>query len=100
MGQPAPDGAAQASGAISVAEAGKTPNASSKKDWRDVSGYPFPALADTVAAARNMAQAMILRDYCANKELSDDFVRERLALFGRVTGREEDCRSLLDYMSR
>jgi hypothetical protein len=44
-----------------------------------------------------MVQAMILRDYCANEKLPDDFVRDRLARFGRITGREEDCQSLLDY---
>jgi Tfp pilus assembly protein FimV len=69
----------------------------SGKDWRDVSGYRFPALASTVAAAQNMAQAMILRDYCANAKVPDAFVRARLARFSRITGREENCRSLLDY---
>lgn len=73
------------------------PAATPGKDWRDVSGYRFPALASTVAAAQNMAQAMILRDYCANTKVPDDFVRERLTRFSRITGREESCQSLLDY---
>jgi len=106
MGQAVPDveaqslpGVATGSDAASVTEPDKVeaPDASSGEDWRDTSGYPFPALADTVAAAQNMVQAMILRDYCANKKLSDDFVRGRLARFSRITGREEDCQSLLDY---
>ena len=71
--------------------------AASGEGWRDVGGYRFPALASTVAAAQNMAQAMILRDYCANAKVPDDFVRERLARFSRITGREENCQSLLDY---
>ncbi|MCL1826127.1 MAG: hypothetical protein FWG26_09375 [Betaproteobacteria bacterium] len=75
----------------------KTPNVSSGKGWRDTSGYPFPALADTIAAAQNMVQAMILREYCSNKKVSDNFVRERLSRFSRITEREENCQSLLDY---
>ena len=106
MWQSAPDAAEQSpppvatgSDAAPVAEpnAGEAPDASSGEDWRDTSGYPFPALADTVAAAQNMVHAMLLREYCANKKLSDDFVRGRLARFSRITGREEDCQSLLDY---
>jgi hypothetical protein len=96
VGQPAPD-ATPLPPAAPVTEQGETPSVSSGKNWRDTSGYPFPALADTVAAAQNMVQAMILRDYCANKKISDDFVRERLNRFSRITGREEDCQSLLDY---
>jgi hypothetical protein len=69
----------------------------SNPDWRSTEGYPYPAIATTVAAAQNMAHAMILRDYCANPKIADDFVRERLKLFGRITGREETCQSLLDY---
>jgi hypothetical protein len=98
-GQPAPDAPAQPPAAAPVTESGKAgaPNASSGKGWRDTSGYPFPALADTVAAVQNMVQAMLLRDYCANAKLPDDFVRNRLTRFSRITGREEDCQSLLDY---
>ncbi|MDR3212922.1 MAG: hypothetical protein LBT71_03230 [Azoarcus sp.] len=68
-----------------------------KEDWRDTSGYRFPALTVTIAAAQNMAQAMILRDYCADAKLPAEFVRARLASFSRMTGRAETCRSLLDY---
>lgn len=100
MGQLAPDNVPQGIDAIPAAGADKPPAASPKKDGRNISGYPFPALADTVAAAQNMTQAMMLRDYCTDKKLSDEFVRERLVLFGRITGREEDCQSLLDYMRR
>ncbi|MDR1662255.1 MAG: hypothetical protein LBR95_07525 [Azoarcus sp.] len=67
------------------------------EDGRDISGYRFPALALTVAAAQNAAYAMILRDYCADVRLPMEFVRERLTRFSRMTGREESCRSLLDY---
>ena len=41
---------------------------------------------------------MSLRDYCANEKLPDGFVRRRLVLFSRITGREEDCQSVLDYL--
>ncbi|MDR2689236.1 MAG: hypothetical protein LBB76_05700 [Azoarcus sp.] len=68
-----------------------------KDDWRDISGYPYPALAVTVAAMQNLAYAMTLRDYCADLRVPAEFVRERLARFSRMTGREEDCKSLLDY---
>ncbi|MCL2876104.1 MAG: hypothetical protein FWF12_07420 [Betaproteobacteria bacterium] len=100
LGQPTPGTAPPEGDAASVAEPDKAqaPDASSGKGGRDTSGYPFPALADTVAAAQNMVHAMSLRDYCANEKLSDDFVRGRLALFSRITGREEDCQSVLDYM--
>ncbi|MDR1424207.1 MAG: hypothetical protein LBI92_06380 [Azoarcus sp.] len=77
-----------------------TPPASSaqaREAWRDTSGYPWPALADTVAAAQNMAYAMNLREYCANARIASDFVRARLARFSQITGREETCKSLLDY---
>ncbi|MDR0700879.1 MAG: hypothetical protein LBF61_00460 [Azoarcus sp.] len=78
-------------------EAPRQPAKPSGEDARDTSGYPFPALAVTVAAAQNMAYAMILRDYCADTRLPMEFVRERLARFSRMTGREETCKSLLDY---
>ena len=105
MGQPIqgvtaqspPPAAAENDTTVTEPDKAKASDASSGKNWRDTSGSPFPALADTVAAAQNMAQAMILRDYCANKKLSDDFVRERLARFSRITGREEDCQSLIDH---
>ncbi|GHT85481.1 hypothetical protein AGMMS49543_16940 [Betaproteobacteria bacterium] len=66
-------------------------------NWRDTTGYLYPAIATTVAAAQNMAYAMQLRDYCANPKVPDDFVRARLDRFARITGREETCQSLLDY---
>jgi hypothetical protein len=100
--QPSPPAAAAQSDTTSVAEPNKAepPDISPKKSWRDTSGYPFPALADTLAAAQNMVQAMLLRDYCANEKIPDNFVLDRLARFSRITGREEDCQSLLDYVLR
>ncbi|MDR2032479.1 MAG: hypothetical protein LBP86_09590 [Azoarcus sp.] len=71
--------------------------AAPEKDGRDTRDYRFPARADSVAAAQNMAHAMALRDYCADARVSAEFVRARLARFSRMTGREETCRSLLDY---
>jgi hypothetical protein len=68
-----------------------------KDDWRDTTGYRYPSLASTVAAAQNMGYAMTLREYCADTKVPADFVRERLARFSRITGREESCQSLLDY---
>ncbi|AWI78024.1 hypothetical protein CEW87_00890 [Parazoarcus communis] len=67
------------------------------KDWRSTEGYTFPALAKTVADMQNLAHAMHLRDYCSDLRVSDEFVRERLARFSQLTGRQETCRSLLDY---
>ncbi len=46
---------------------------------------------------QNLAYAMQLRDYCADRRVSDDFVREQLTRFGRLTGRDETCASLMDY---
>lgn len=97
-GQPPPDMAAPENNAVAEPNKAEVPVPSSSKDWRNTSGYPFPALADTVAAVQNMTQATILRDYCANKKLPDDFVRGRLALFSRITGRKEDCQSILGYI--
>ncbi len=65
--------------------------------WRDVSGYRFPPLARVVADMQNLAHALQLRDYCADRRVADDFVRERLARFSRITGREETCATLRDY---
>ncbi|MCL1860346.1 MAG: hypothetical protein FWG52_02260 [Proteobacteria bacterium] len=72
VGQPVPDTAAQQPPSAATAESdaafvvgpdkAKTPDASSGKGWRDTSGYQFPALAETIAAAQNMVQAMVLRD--------------------------------------
>ena len=66
-------------------------------EWRRTDNYRFPAIAKTVADMQNLAYAMQLRDYCADRRVSDDFVRDRLARFGRMTGREENCASLMDY---
>ena len=66
-------------------------------DWRDVSDYPFPAVSATVEAMQFVAYAMQLREYCADARIADAFVRDRLARFSQLTGREEDCASLLDY---
>ena len=90
VGQEAPPDAAKP-------ETPAVPAVEPKKDWRDTSGDPFPSLASVAAASRNMAQALNLREFCANDAVPDDFVRERLARFSRMTGREEDCRSLWDY---
>ncbi len=66
-------------------------------EWRRTDGYRFPALADSVRRLQYVAQAMQLREYCADRRVSDEFVRERLQHFGRLTGREETCASLKDY---
>lgn len=65
--------------------------------WRDTSSYIFPAIAKTVTDMQNVAYAMTLRDYCADRRVPDDFVRERLKRFSAMTGREETCPSLMDY---
>lgn len=59
--------------------------------------YPMPALAQSVREMQYTAQAMILREYCADKTIPDDFVNERLVEFSKITGRPENCRSLLEY---
>ncbi|WP_415246988.1 hypothetical protein [Thauera sp.] len=66
-------------------------------EWRKTDGYRFPAVAKTVEDMQNLAYAMQLREFCANARIPDDFVRERLNRFSAMTGREEDCRTLLDY---
>jgi len=66
-------------------------------EWRRTDGYRFPALADSVRRLQYAAQAMQLREYCADRRVPDDFVRERLRRFGGLTGREESCASLKDY---
>lgn len=73
------------------------PGLAERPPWRQLSGYAFPALADTVSSLQNMSYAMQLRDYCADGRIKDDFVRDRLARFSEITGREEDCTSLLRY---
>ncbi len=66
-------------------------------NWRDTRGYLFPAIAKTTGDMQNVAYAMLLRDYCADTRVSDDFVRDRLMRFARITGRVETCQTLLDY---
>jgi hypothetical protein len=65
--------------------------------WRRTDNYRFPAMADTVRRLQFAAQAMQLREYCADRRVPDDFVRERLQHFGRLTGRDETCTTLADY---
>lgn len=67
------------------------------RDFRDTSRYTFPAVAQTTFDMQLLAYAMQLREYCANRRISDEFVRDRLLRFSAMTGREEDCTSLLDY---
>ncbi|MDX5364472.1 MAG: hypothetical protein LPJ91_09995 [Pseudazoarcus pumilus] len=59
--------------------------------------YPMPAIAQTVREVQHATQAMLLREYCADEKIPDQFVNQRLAEFSRQTGRAEDCRTLLDY---
>lgn len=68
-----------------------------EKGWRDTDGYLFPPIAKTVADMQNLAYAMTLRDYCSDSRVPDAFVLERLARFSELTGREETCRTLMDY---
>lgn len=91
QGVPAPATAA-AAGAEND-QAGKN----AEDDWRNTDGYRFPAIAKTVADMQNLAYAMTLRDYCSDRKVPDAFVRERLARFSQISGREETCRTLLDY---
>lgn len=67
------------------------------RDFRDTTGYRFPALSRTVRDMQNLAFAMQLRDYCADDRIPDAFVRVQLARFSMMTGRDENCRSLNDY---
>ena len=84
---------AQRAPAAAAAPAASTPT----PEWRRTDGYRFPALADSVRRLQFAAQAMQLREYCADRRVPDEFVRERLQRFGRMTGREETCASLADY---
>lgn len=65
--------------------------------FRDITGYRFPPLIDTVSAMQNVAHAIQLRDYCADARVPDDFVRAQLARFSRITGRPETCQTLRLY---
>jgi hypothetical protein len=66
-------------------------------EWRSTAGYRFQAIAQTTADLQNLAHAMNLRELCANRRVPDAFVRQQLDRFGRITGREEDCQTLLEY---
>jgi hypothetical protein len=66
-------------------------------EWRRTDAYVFRAIGDVTRRMQFVAQAMQLRDWCADRSVPDDFVRERLQRFGRMTGREETCTTLLDY---
>ena len=59
--------------------------------------YALPARADTQRHLQYLAQAIQLREYCADQSIEDAFVDRQLAAFSRITGREEDCRTLLEY---
>ncbi len=65
--------------------------------FRDIAGYRFGAPASTVRSMQHLATAMQLRAYCADPNVPDAFVRLQLQRFSELTGREENCRSLLDY---
>lgn len=88
--QPAPPAAGEGAAA---APAGAIP----RPAFRDITGYRFPPPAQTVRDMQHVAIAIQLRDYCADARISDAFVKERLERFSRLTGREESCRTLLDY---
>lgn len=59
--------------------------------------YALPARADTQRHLQYLAQAIQLREYCADQSIEDAFVDRQLAAFSRITGREENCRTLLEY---
>lgn len=94
----APPGRLTAGAPAAAASQGAAPGANkARPEWRDTSAYRFPSVTRTVSDLQNMAHALRLRDYCADARVKDDFVRERLARFSAITGREETCRTLLDY---
>ena len=66
-------------------------------EWRRTDAYVFRAIGDVTRRMQFVPQAMQLRDWCADRSVPDDFVRARLQRFGRMTGREETCTTLLDY---
>ncbi|AYH42369.1 hypothetical protein [Azoarcus sp. DN11] len=72
-------------------------DAKADRSFRDTTGYRHPALSRTQRDLQNLAYALQLRDYCADDRVSDAFVKEQLARFGRITGRKETCRTLLAY---
>lgn len=83
---------AQAPGAPSGAA---TPDGDRR--FRDITGYRFPPLINTVSAMQNVAYAIQLRDYCSDARVPDEFVRAQLARFSRITGRQETCQTLRAY---
>lgn len=86
------------SAATKGSKAGAPPaKAPARPEWRDTTGYRFPAVGKTVTDMQNAAHAMRLREYCADARVKDEFVRERLERFSAITGRKETCRTLLDY---
>lgn len=88
-----PAGAQQAEADVPAEGEAVDARAADGKPYR----YPMPALAETVRELQHSTQAMLLREYCADKGISDDFVNRRLAAFSRQTGRDENCRTLLEY---
>ncbi|THF65951.1 hypothetical protein E6C76_07855 [Pseudothauera nasutitermitis] len=78
-------------------QGGAAPAEEEDEDWRDTSEYRFLSLGDASLRLEMVAMAMQVRDYCANRRVPDDFVRDRLARLSVLSGRTENCRSLLDY---
>lgn len=91
--QQAPSAGQQAGGGQGAA----APSAARTPDWRRTDAYVFGAIGDVTRRMQFVAQAMQLRDYCADRRVPDEFVQGRLQQFGRMTGREETCTTLLDY---
>jgi len=74
-----------------------TPTPRPEQSWRDTSNYVFQSVARTTEDLQHVAYALTLREYCSNRKIPDDFVKDRLARFSAMTGREESCRTLMDY---
>lgn len=74
-----------------------TPTPRPEVSWRDTSNYVFQSVARTTEDLQHVAYALTLREYCSNRKIPDDFVKDRLARFSAMTGREESCRTLMDY---
>ena len=89
--------AALAQQAQAPAPAAARASAPAVPEWRRTDAYVFRAIGDVTRRMQFVPQAMQLRDWCADRSVPDDFVRERLQRFGRMTGREETCTTLLDY---
>ncbi len=65
--------------------------------FRDISDVLMPPPAVTIRDMQHLATAMQLRDYCMNPSIPNPFVRDQLKRFSSMTGRVENCRTLLDY---